>query len=263
MTVTSLPFSSSTLQVERLGVLAAELEDVAHLDAARGLQACPSAQFGQASPSRTSAASMVPSAVKSRPATRSSTCQPASSAPVTQRVPSTTRGSTQVADPGRVLLAQHARADVALDQRRVLREVGLVERLDLGGSSWPSSRFWSTSRSPGTPMASGSRVPSGCTSTTSTFFSVSPAVQGRSSRGNCCVEVVDQRLDGRGVRASPRRGRRARRRTAPAAGARTCDRLDVGGVVAGACSGRRCPRRPRRWRGTPRDASRPSRPTSP
>ena len=34
VTVTSLPFSSSTLQAERLGVLAAELEDVAHLDPA-------------------------------------------------------------------------------------------------------------------------------------------------------------------------------------------------------------------------------------
>ncbi len=47
----------------------------------------------------------------------------------------------------------------------------------------PSSRFWSTSRSPGTPIASGSRVPSACLSTTSTFFRVSPASQGRSSRG--------------------------------------------------------------------------------
>ena len=54
----------------------------------------PSSQFGQASPSRTSAASIVPSALKSRPTTRSSTWLPATSAPVTQRVPSTTRGST-------------------------------------------------------------------------------------------------------------------------------------------------------------------------
>ena len=55
------------------------------------------------------------------------------------------------------------------------------------GSSWPSSRFWSTSRSPGTPMASGSRVPSGCLSTTITFLSVSPAAQGRSSRGKVAL----------------------------------------------------------------------------
>ena len=94
--------------------------------------ACRSAQFGQGSPSRTSAASMVPSAVKSRPATRSSTWLPATLAPVTQRVPSTTRGSTQVADARLRLLAQHAGADVALDERRVLAKLGLVHRLDLG-----------------------------------------------------------------------------------------------------------------------------------
>ena len=42
---------------------------------------------GRGRPSRTSAASIVPSAVKSRPATRSTTCRPGSFAPVTQRVP--------------------------------------------------------------------------------------------------------------------------------------------------------------------------------
>ena len=40
---------------------------------------------GQRSPSRTSAASIVPSAVKSRPATRSNTWRPGSLAPVIQR----------------------------------------------------------------------------------------------------------------------------------------------------------------------------------
>ena len=65
------------LEVERLGVLAAELEDVAHLDAAGGVQrAAVVPQRGQASPSRTSAASIVPSGVKSRPATRSMTWEP-------------------------------------------------------------------------------------------------------------------------------------------------------------------------------------------
>ena len=34
VTVTSLPLTSSTFSVQRFGVLAAELEDVAHLDAA-------------------------------------------------------------------------------------------------------------------------------------------------------------------------------------------------------------------------------------
>ena len=55
----------------------------------------PSSQLGQASPSRTSAASMVPSGVKSRPTTMSMTCEPGTLAPVTQRVPSTMRGSTR------------------------------------------------------------------------------------------------------------------------------------------------------------------------
>ena len=60
----------------------------------RAVSSTPSAQVGQASPSRTSAASMVPSGVKSRPTTRSSTWDPGTSAPVTHAVPSTTRGST-------------------------------------------------------------------------------------------------------------------------------------------------------------------------
>ena len=53
------------------------------------------APSGDGSPSRTSAASIVPSGVKSRPATRPTTCLPVSSAPVIQAVPSTTRGSTR------------------------------------------------------------------------------------------------------------------------------------------------------------------------
>ena len=50
---------------------------------------------GEGSPSRTSAASIVPSGVKSRPATRSTTWRPGSSAPVTHAVPVTIRGSTR------------------------------------------------------------------------------------------------------------------------------------------------------------------------
>ena len=53
------------------------------------------APSGEGSPSRTSAASMVPSATKSRPATSPTTCRPGSSAPVIHDVPSTTRGSTR------------------------------------------------------------------------------------------------------------------------------------------------------------------------
>ncbi len=60
----------------------------------RAVSSTPPSQLGQGSPSRTSAASMVPSGVKSRPATTSSAWLPGALAPVTQRVPSEIRGST-------------------------------------------------------------------------------------------------------------------------------------------------------------------------
>ena len=61
----------------------------------RAVTKVPPSSFGHGSPSRTEAASIVPSPVKSRPATRSKTCRPGSFAPVIQRVPSTTRGSSR------------------------------------------------------------------------------------------------------------------------------------------------------------------------
>ena len=54
----------------------------------------PSRQLGQVSPSRTSAASMVPSGEVAA-GHEVETWLPSTSAPVTQRVPSTTRGSTR------------------------------------------------------------------------------------------------------------------------------------------------------------------------
>ena len=51
------------------------------------------------------------------------------------------------------------------------------------GATAASSRLASTSRSPGTPTTSGSRLPSGWTRVTTTFFRVSAAVHGV-SRGN-------------------------------------------------------------------------------
>ena len=90
----------------------------------------------------------------------------------------------QVADAGGALEPERAGPDVALDERRgARRSRPRVKASTSAGSTWAPSRFSSTSRSPGTPMASGSRVPSGCTSMTTTFLSVSPAVHGRSSRG--------------------------------------------------------------------------------
>ena len=120
MTVTSLPFSSSTCEVERVGVLATELEDVAHLDAARGLERAV-VTVGQGSPSRTSATSMTPSAVKSRPATRSSTWLPLDvGAGDPARCPRRCAGRRGSGCRTR-LLPQRAGPDVALDQRRVRR----------------------------------------------------------------------------------------------------------------------------------------------
>ena len=54
---------------------------------------------GDGSPARTSAASIVPSGVKSRPTTRSTTWWSALSAPVTHAVPVTIRGSTRKRTP--------------------------------------------------------------------------------------------------------------------------------------------------------------------
>ena len=98
MTVTSLPFSSSTWSPSASAYLRPSWK-MWPISMPRAVSRVPSSQFGQGSPSRTSAASMVPSGVKSRPATRSSTWLPATSAPVTQRVPSTTRGSTRYRMP--------------------------------------------------------------------------------------------------------------------------------------------------------------------
>jgi hypothetical protein len=125
---------------------------------------------------------------------------PRSSAPVIHAVPSTTRGSSRYRMPVDFSRPSASGADVALGQRRVVREVLLLERLDAAGSTWAPRRFSSTSRSPGTPMASGSRLPSGSTSMTTTFFRVSPAVQARpSARGWSAFSGSDQRVDGRGV----------------------------------------------------------------
>ena len=61
----------------------------------RRMVSAPVPQAGQGSPARTSAASIVPSGVKSRPHTTSIACRPGSFAPVSQAVPGTTRGSTR------------------------------------------------------------------------------------------------------------------------------------------------------------------------
>ena len=87
----------------------------------------------------------------------------------------------------------------------------------------------STSRSPGTPMASGSTVPSGWRSLTTTFFSVSAAVHvaGRSRREvGAGVHQVDERGDRRRVgRVLDARRRGSSNGTSGGGGTRTASTL--------------------------------------
>ena len=130
ITVRSLPCSSSTLRSSASAYLVPSWKMCPISMPRADSSPCP--HEGQASPSRTSAASMVPSAVKSRPATRSTTCRPGlvgtghpGRALADPRV-------EQVADAGRLLAAEHTGPDVALGEHRVGREVLLVEGLHGG-----------------------------------------------------------------------------------------------------------------------------------
>ena len=249
MTVTSLPFSSRTWRSSASAYLRPSWK-MWPISMPRADSSVPTSQLGQGSPSRTSAASMVPSGVKSRPTTRSMTWLPSTSAPVTQRVPWDDPGVDEVADPGRALLAERAGADVALDQRGVLRELRLVERLDLGRLELALEPLLVDLAVAG--QADGQRL-AGAVGVLEHDQDVLEGVGGRPGpvvareRG---VEVVDQRLDGRGV------GRVLRVR-----GGRVVVRAPGRAAAPGpprrwrrsrsSCSGRRCPRRPRRWPGTP------------
>jgi hypothetical protein len=127
------------LAVQRLGARAAQLDDVAHLHAAGELQR--TGAVGRGGAGSTSAASITPSQVKSRPAT--------TRGPTRQRiVESLSEPST--CGPG-----------AARDQRGMAGEVG--ERLDLGGGR-------PRREAPGVDLAvagqaddQGLAVPSGCT----------------------------------------------------------------------------------------------------
>ena len=131
------------------------------------------------SPSRTSATSIVPSGVKSRPTTRSTTWWSSLSAPVTQAVPVTTRGSTRNRTP----LSCNAFGPMyPFTRNGCLAKSLSSSNATSAGYTLASSRLVSTSRSPGTPMASSSHwsVPGWCTFTR-TFLSVSAAVNVRPS----------------------------------------------------------------------------------
>ena len=215
------------------------------------------APSGDGSPSRTSAASMVPSAVKSRPATRPTTCLPL---------------LVRAGDPRR-----------AVDDPRIDEVANTVGQQcpsgrcspSPGRGSWRSRRrrAWRTRRVErgAEPLvvdlavaghADGEQFPLAA-GLTDLQQHVLQGVGGGdlAARGRrCWPSPPAWRWSGcRGCRAP---WPRAARRTA-AVGHRGDDGLDVGGVAGLAGSGRRCPRRPRSRRGTPRTRCRPSPRTPP
>ena len=138
-------------------------------------------------------------------------------------------GVDQVADLRLALRAEHLRPDVALDQRGVAGEVG--ERLDLGRARpAASSRLASTSRSPGRPMTSGSRRAVGVHERDDDVLQRRGG--GVAGVGEQLLRHRDQRLDGRGVRGvlDVRLGQPVERDRVGDDGG---DRLDVGRVAAG------------------------------
>ena len=141
-------------------------------------------------------------------------------------------GVDEEADAGRVLLAEHAGADVALDQRGVLRELGLVRRArPRSARAGPRAASGRPRGRRAAPIASGSRVPSGCLSTTRTFLRVSAAAQGRSSRGNAALRwsTSVSMVGVSGVSSACAAGASS---YAHRGGRPHLDGLDVGGVVA-------------------------------
>ena len=135
--------------------------------------------------------------------------------------------------PDAALLPQRAGADVALDQRGVLRELGLVEGLDLDRLQLALEPLLVDLAVAG--QADRDRL-AGAVGVLEHHEHVLEGVArgpGPVVAGERLVEVVDQACRWWGCRASARRGRRARRRTATALGGADLHGLDVGGVVAG------------------------------
>src|SRR6476646_11003097 len=124
------------LEVEGVGVLAAELEDVAHLDAARGLERAVLAVRAGVTVADLGG---LDGAVRGE-VTPGDQVDDVAAVDVGAGDPAGALDDArvdEVADARGVLLAQHLGADVALDQRRVLPELRLVEGLDLGGLHLP------------------------------------------------------------------------------------------------------------------------------
>ena len=127
-----------------------------------------------------------------------------------------------------IVVPQCLRSDVALDQERVPGEVVVVEQRVVGRFQRGASLLSSTSRSPGTPMASSSQSPPGWRTLTRTFFSVSAAVTVGPGRPRS-PRPPGWRWSGcHRCRGPPPR---AARRSAATSGRAVIDRFDVGRVT--------------------------------
>ena len=142
---------------------------------------------GDGSPSHTSAASMVPSGVKSRPR---------------DQVEHVLTGLVRAGDPPRTLDRPAGRRGTGsssrcwrptpagrcsrLHQLREGIEVAFFEHPRFGREHCRFERFRSTSRSPGNPTTSGLVVPPSAATSSTTFFNVSAAVHARPSARGCC-----------------------------------------------------------------------------
>ena len=217
---------------------------------------------GHGSPSRTSAASMTPSAVKSRPATRSMTCRPVWSAPVTQRVPSTTRGSTTNRMPLGCFAPSTPGPMYPLASNGFRAKSSSVKgsssgRLELGLESLLVD-LPTTGHADGQGLAGAVRVAHHHDDVLEGVVGLPRPVVAREP----LVEHGDQGGDGRGVRGVLDVGRRrvecSRGRAAPAPARPRRWRRSRSW-----CTARRCPRRTPPSPGTPRSPTHPSRRTSP
>ncbi len=237
VTVTSLPFSSSTLSPSASAYLR------------------PSWKTWPISMPRASSTGPEPSGAGS-PAThlgRPRRCRrprsrdrrrgrrracPCSFAPVIQPVPSDDARVEEVADAGvdsrRAPRPRRPRADVALDEARVRAKSASVAASTSAGANATSARLRSTSRSPGRPTTTSSRVPSRCGERE---HDVLERV-GRGPRAAVGARVlafasVDEGLDRRGVRGVEHLGGRQPVDRQRGSGATRRERLDVRGVAAG------------------------------
>ena len=212
---------------------------------------------GDGSPARTSAASIVPSGVKSRP---DDEVDDVVVGLVRARHPGRARDDPGIDEETHAVRGQRAGADVALHQERVRGEVGLLQQRDLGGRDRRLQALHVDLAVAG--HADGQQLPAVHAGQAGLDQHVLQRVGGRERAAEArTVQEGDQRLDRRrvrcvvhlrgglvvdGLRGGRGRGRppRRSRRSRPA-------------------RGRRCPPPSRTRRGTPRWPSRPSPPTSP